>query len=230
MSDHVATVACVLRTGGIYTSEWVERLHAGVMEHTSVPVRFVCLTDDEFEIDGVERVALVHGWPTWWSKIELFRPNLWGGTVLYLDLDTIVVADLAPVLAHPHKFTMVRDYYKPRNLCSTAMAWNGSQQWGIWETFKRNPRAYASGYVMGKHHRVGDQGFIQDMMAKGRHHVDTFQDLFGEKAVASYKVHKCDKNPPREAFAVAFHGKPKPSDIRVGWVAEAWTRHEEVAA
>ena len=222
MNDHEVTVACVLRSGGIYTPEWVERLHLGVAVNISKRFRFVCLTDVDFEIEGVERIELAHGWPSWWSKVELFRPNLYGGRVLYFDLDMLITGSLDDVAAFPHRFTMVRDYYKPANLCSTMMAWNGHQSFGIWETFKANPRAYMSRYVMGKHHRIGDQGFIQDMLARNRVEVDTFQNLFGERAVASYKVHRCQEKPPAQSFAVAFHGKPKPNEIAEGWVAEAW--------
>nr|WP_145924153.1 hypothetical protein [Halomonas elongata] len=42
---------------------------------------------------------LAHGWPGWWSKLELFRPH--GGDLLYLDLDTVVRGDLQPLIDAP---------------------------------------------------------------------------------------------------------------------------------
>lgn len=214
------TVACVLKSGGLYTAEWVERLQAGVTRHLSVPHRFVCLSDVAVPC---ERIVLEHGWPGWWSKMELFRVP-WSGPVLYLDLDCVVVGSLDEIAGHPHGFTMAHEYYRPAQLCSTAMAWTGDWS-GLYRSFALDAAANMVRYDSSQSRRqgkVGDQAFIEDWMRAHGQRVETFRDLFGERSIASYKVHKCEQGPPAGAAVVAFHGQPKPNAFSTGWVKEQW--------
>lgn len=211
------TVACVLRSGGIYDAKWVRKLRDGVARHLTMPHRFVCLSDV-----GVpcERIALKTDWRGWWSKIELFRHGLFDGPVLYFDLDTVIVGSLDAIAAYPHLFTMAHEFYRPHLLCSTAMAWTGDYSF-IHRAFAADPVVIAAKYdAVTPDDRVGDQAFIEDCL-KGRK-VDTFRDLFGERSIASYKVHACQAAPPADAAAVAFHGRPKPHELNTGWVPQAW--------
>jgi len=213
------TVACVLRSGGIYDASWVAKLQRGVARYLSLPHRFVCLSDMDV---ACERIALKQSWCGWWSKIELFRPGLFAGPVLYFDLDTVITGSLDVIAAHPHRFTMAHEFYRPALLCSTAMAWEGDFS-AIYATFLRDPVAIAARYDSGRTDgRIGDQAFIEDCLSECGLEADTFRDLFGERSIASYKVHDCRKAPPPDAAAVAFHGSPKPHHLTSGWVIDQW--------
>lgn len=219
------TVACVLKSGGIYDRDWVYRLRDGVRNHLSLEHRFVCLSD--MAVSGVEVIPLINNWPRWWSKIELFRPGILRDTVLYFDLDTIIVGDLERIARFPHTFTMAHEYYRPQHLCSTAMAWDGDStlSLGIYEAFARNPARHMRrcDVDLPKINRmIGDQAFIETHLENLEMKPVTFMGLFGERTIASYKVHECHAAPPVDAVAVAFHGKPKPHQITSGWVAERW--------
>lgn len=212
------TVACVLRSGGIYDAEWVRKLRDGVARNLSLPHRFVCLSDVDVPC---ERVPLATGWKGWWSKIELFR-ELTGHT-LYFDLDSVVVGSLDRIAEYPHRFTMSHDFYHG-NPCSTAMAWNGDYSF-IYEMFKDNPAGYAKYYdgLLAKEKRIGDQAFIEDCLKKRGLPIDFFQNVTGRYSVASYKVDKCDKALPPDAGVVAMHGRPKPHQLgHIKWVKEHW--------
>jgi hypothetical protein len=214
------TVACVLRSGGRYNSEWVRKLRDGVARHLTLPHRFVCLSD----VDApCERIPLETDWRGWWSKISLFRTTLFDGPVLYFDLDSVVVGSLDAVAAYPHTFTMAHEFYRPHLLCSTAMAWSGDYSF-LYEAFAADPDGIAKHYdkVLPGEGRIGDQAFIEDQFAAFGDRPATFRDLFGEHCIASYKVHGCQKAPPQDAAVVAFHGRPKPDEIKTGWVADAW--------
>jgi hypothetical protein len=208
------TVACVLRSGGLYTPAWVDRLQRGVARHLTAPHRFVCLSDVPV---SCERIPLANRWPGWWAKLELFTPGHFDGPVLYFDLDTIVVGSLDAIAAHPHRFTMAHEFYQPTKVCSTAMAWDGREDFGILSAFDLDLIRF---YVKMAH--IGDQAFIEDHLRARCVPIETFRDLFGEHSIASYKVHKCERGPPADASVVAFHGKPKPHQIKTGWVAQAW--------
>lgn len=221
--DDEITVACVLRSGGVYTAEWVAKLRRGVAKHLSVPHRFVCLSDIDVPC---ERIALQDGWPGWWSKISLWNPEsgLTGRTI-YLDLDTLIVGSLDAMAAHPHRFTMAHEFYRPHLFCSTAMAWEGDFS-VIWREMKDNAKTIMENYRWGGRvqkveNRIGDQAFIEDVLQGSGVEIETFRALFGERSVASYKVHAREKCPD-DAAVVCFHGQPKMPDAR-GWVEKVWS-------
>lgn len=127
-------VACVLRSGGDYDAEYVERLHADVTAHLSVPHQFVCLTDMPLSIEGVLRVPIEHAGPGWWSKLELFRvlrPGVTCGPVLYLDLDSVVrdSLDWWPQWMEEHAdgLAMLPELDGSGALQSGAMSWSSDQ-------------------------------------------------------------------------------------------------------
>lgn len=216
----VITVACVLRSGGRYDAGWVAKLQRGVAQHLALPHRFVCLSDVPVPC---ERIPLETDWPGWWAKLELWRPGLLTGPTLYLDLDSVIVGSLDAIAAHPHRFTGVHEYYRPDLFCSTAMAWSGDWS-GIWRRFAADPAGLARRYDREVKPRIGDQAFIEDALAAMGERFDTFRDLFGERSIASWKVHCRDGGLTGAEAVVCFHGKKKMDVLRrrVDWIGENW--------
>lgn len=113
----MVTVACVYVRGEYpYTPEYVWRLSAMVRRWMDRPFRFVCLTDRPEEITQTcafatpIRIASLSPNGGCWSKLELFNPaRAWSGRVLYLDLDSLIVAPLAPILDYPAPFAITED-------------------------------------------------------------------------------------------------------------------------
>jgi hypothetical protein len=107
------TVACVLVRGHVdFRPLYVERLHSMVTRHIDRPFRFVCLTDQPQRMPaGVEAIQIrlpprVKGW---WAKVNLFRPGIFTGRILYLDLDVLLVSSLALIIDYPAPFALVPD-------------------------------------------------------------------------------------------------------------------------
>lgn len=107
-----------MKWGTLYSADDVNRLHAQARRHLARPFRFICFTDDAAGLDaGVEPLPLPElGLPpghtdTRWQKLALFRRDLGGlsGTALFLDLDLVIVDDLAPFFDLPGDFFIVRD-------------------------------------------------------------------------------------------------------------------------
>lgn len=140
------TVACVFVKGEYpYTPEYVVRLHAMVRQWTHRPFRFVCLTDQPWLFtDPIDTIAVqkLPGFAPW-TKLELFNPiRRWTGRMLYLDLDTLIVAPLAPIIDAPTTFAITADPaagHKPRTrdsfgrrivrrFNSSVMVWDGGTQ------------------------------------------------------------------------------------------------------
>lgn len=202
------TVACVLKTGGIYTREWVHALKSGLDEHLS-GYRLACLSDDS-AIPAEWAIPLIHGWPGWWSKIELFRPGLFSGRVLYVDLDTLPVGDLSEIAAYDSPFAMLSDFYHPESAESGVMAWDGDECAHLYEAFLHEGA--------GRERRDG--AWIANRSDPVR-----LQDTFPGQIV-SLKVH-ARRGCPEGSRLVAAHGRPKFDSAESGWAHEIWRRRLE---
>jgi hypothetical protein len=189
------TIACVLRSGGLYTADWVAGLQANVARFAP-PHRFVCLSDLPVPC---RRIPLVTGLRGWWSKIELFRPGLFTGRVLYLDLDVLVTGDLSA-------------------LCRSAgffLAWGWNSSVICWdapdtEVFDR--------FTVDQVDRLqGDQNWI----VQCKPDVEPFPD----RLIFSYRMHHLrEQGMPENARVIACHGRPKPHEIADEWFRPRWLR------
>lgn len=202
------TVACVLKTGVWknmtkkveYKPEHVARLAAQVKKHLTLPHEFVCLSDVPV---SVPRVELIHNWPGWWSKMELYRPGLFPGRTLYLDLDTTVVGNINHFFDRDQFTVLMNLSSKKRDrIGSGILYWSGDQSY-LYETFKGAPIRYMEEYSKDSH-RWGDQGFLQEHLKNWV----LWQDVFPNQ-VRSQKL-----DPPHvEDRIICAHGKPKPWDV-----------------
>lgn len=211
------TIACVLKTGQWrnrhirveYSPSHVRWLRDMVAENLPVSHRFVCLTDTQ--IAGVETIPLRDDLPGWWSKMELFREF---DEAFYIDLDTVIVDDITPLVVHEHKFTVLRNLSRkaPGRIGSGVMAW-GCDQSHLYRKFMQRPKAYMAQCVTSA--MWGDQGWLQKYGGQ----FDRFQDLF-PAAIKSYKFDLNSGNPTPDCKIVCFHGEPKPWDVKKSWIPE----------
>lgn len=107
------TVACVWVRGHVsFSPEYVVRLQAMVARYLRAPHDFVCLTDRPERLPATMGTMLVPtpvGVKGWWAKRHLFEPGRFDGRVLYLDLDTLVVDDLLPVVNFNAPLALIPD-------------------------------------------------------------------------------------------------------------------------
>lgn len=201
-------IACVLRSGGAYRPEHVQRLAAQAARFAP-GVPFVCLSD--VDVPGVTVVPLQHDWPGWWSKLELFRDGAFppGYRVLYMDLDTTIVGPIGELLRRPEPFIALANFYIRAGrqsvggqLGSGLMAWTAGAAGHLYERFAWNPPA-----IMQDCGGYGDQLFIHNEVGERCY----WQDILPGQVV-SYKVH-CERGVPASARIVCFHGKPRPWDV-----------------
>lgn len=194
-------VICVLRSGGEYNENHVVRLRDQLAKRGVTSFR--CLSD--VEVSGVERIPMKYSWPGWWAKMELFRPDLPGDGMLYMDLDTSIIGDVSDFFVD--RLAIMRDVYRPLGLQSSLMFIPRAERSAIWSDWLRRTE-----YWMRRLHKGGDQAFLE------RHWIDTaarWQDLL-PGAVVSYKANDlASHGAPEGAKVVIFHGKPRPWDV--GW-------------
>jgi hypothetical protein len=198
------TVSCVLRSGGQYGPEHVQGLRAQAA-HWLPGARFVCLSDVEVPC---ERAPLETDWPGWWAKIELFRH--FKGRTLYLDLDSVIVADPLPLITG--EFTMIANWAYPRLFASGVMSWDGDYS-HITRAFEPVAEQVMREYVTLE--RWGDQAFIAEHAGK--------IVAFPGSSITSYRLQILRKRmkttrPPPWSKIVAFNGTCVP------WKGPEWAR------
>lgn len=202
-------IATVLRSGGEYRPEHVQRLAAQCAEHAP-GVEFFVLSD--VEVPGVKTLGMEYGYPGWWAKMELMKPEI-GGDILYFDLDTTIVGPLGDMLAMKDTWAPVADFYRP-HLLQTSMGVLGkagrSATWFAW-------LSATPSYVQANWR--GDGEFVNSLWS-GR--CTPLQDLLPGQVV-SYKIH-VQRDPlkskhvgngfiPPNTRVVCHHGVPRPWQV-----------------
>lgn len=213
-------IVSVLRTGLEYGADQARFLH------DQLPPDAVCLTNLE-SIKGIETLPLQDtDLIGWWAKMELFNPDgpLGDQDLFYIDLDTVIVSDLKPLMdavRGSRYMVMLSDFYHPEHPASGLMFIPARVKRRIWNAWSINPY-----WFMVRHRpagRGGDQGFIAEYAGQ----IVRWDDLC-PGAVVSYKKHIAapgmpgytkgvsmgDGTLPVGAVIVAFHGNPRPWDLK----------------
>ena len=215
----MTTVVCVWVQGHVpFVPDYVRRLRSMVAKWMDRPYRFVCLTDQPWTFTelAIETVPIPPPFKLkgWWSKVRLFDPAIaLTGKVLYLDLDTLLVGPLGPILDYPARFALAphAGHFQPQNglavvrrFNSSVMTWHAGEQTALWSNW--TPEVAAR--------RWGDQDWI------------------GEQAPAStvalpaaWFPRLSEAQPPWSKMAkVVLCKKPKNVEAAVKWpwFREAW--------
>lgn len=198
-------VVCV-KVGNKYGPEYVNKLRNMVARNTNIPHRFLCLTDDPNGLD-VEWSPIGCEYPGWWSKLVLFKshPALTERFV-YLDLDTVIVGNLDPLMRMTSWFAILKDWWAP-SYNSSVMVMEPNSQRQVWDNFN---------YERDSVRVHGDQNIITEQAESLTILQDYMPAFFG-----SYKANDLEKGPGRYRV-VCFHGDPKPHTFEKGWVRDAW--------
>lgn len=165
---------------------------------------FLCLSD--VSISGIPTMPLLHRFPGWWAKMELFSPEV-PADFLFMDLDTVIIGPLDDILA-VRKTAMLRDFY--RNGVKYKEGLGGGlfylpddeQRRAVWRYWIANPQLNMRLYP------GGDQRLFERFYLNG---AARWQDLVPNQVV-SWKVH-CQNGVPPEARIICMHGKPRPWEV-----------------
>lgn len=204
---------CCIRAGEAFSPAYVNILFDSVRRNLAdgFEGEFVCFTDQPDKLaNGITKRPLPADLPKWWSKLALFRPDLFpkGDRVLFLDLDTVITGRLDELASYDGPFAILRDFYRPNGLQSAVMAWRAGENTEIWRSYE------AAGCP--QDNPSGDQAWIERIYPDAVRLQDEFPSLF-----ASYKADNL-RNPPSTASVVVFHGHPRPHEVVSGWVPEVW--------
>lgn len=202
----------VLRTGYYYEPAHVDLLRRQLAK-VSPDVELICLTDSR-EVRGVRTVALQFGYRAWWAKMELMcQPH--DEDILYLDLDNVAVGDISEMLSTPGS-VLLRDFSEQGDAVgSGVMRLTARDRARIWSQWVKRPDAWMHEFRM-----HGDRKFIEGVIGRS---APRWQDVLPGHVI-SYKLDVAGEGlwaPPSTARVVAFHGQPRPWQVRAEWIRKA---------
>jgi hypothetical protein len=212
--------------------ETVNCLARMVARHYKHPHRVVCVTDDPAGIDpsigivplwnDLSQLTNPHGahQPSCYRRLKAFSTEArewFGDRFVSVDLDCVIVGDMAPLWNRPEEFVIWGSGTDKRVWCNGSM-WmmtTGTRS-KVWDTFnpKRSPNeAKAAGFF------GSDQGWIAHCLGR-KEAMWTIRD-----GVYSFRVHLNggSKQLPDDARIVFFHGKHDPWGAwpqQIPWVQE----------
>lgn len=211
------TVVCVWVNGQVaYTPEYVYRLQAMAKRWMPGPHRFVCLTDRPWALHGVDSIPISGpgALKGWWSKLRCFDASLrLDGRILYLDLDTLVVDSLAPILQYPASFALAphggtfqgnAGLQVVHRFNSSVMVWDAGVNYRLFDDWTPSVAARL----------WGDQDWIGEQMPSAA----------CLPAEWFPRISELGNEPPAEGAKVVLMKKPKNVEAakRWPWVQQAW--------
>lgn len=216
-----------------YAPSTVRALRDMVAKHYRHPHRFVCVDDAPEEIDAdIETIRdfgdfadlpSPHGKknPSCYRRLRLFHPDsasLFGTRFVSLDLDCVIVGDLAPLWDRPEELVCWGDtnpqpgsYYNGSMILMTAGA-----RPRVWTEFdpRTSPDKALAAKAWGS-----DQGWLSYCLGPGE---ARWGIQHGVYSFRNHIEHQPGKMLPADARVVMFHGRVDP------WMAEAqqlaWVR------
>ena len=233
MNDQEKITVGACWSGDYYPIEYVNILFRSVSRHTTIPFDSILYTGPRAEepgrLSGLDlsiKVVPVN-LPSWWSKLPFFKPNPPGvrtKTILYLDLDQVIVGSLDDLILFPSNLACMKDYPsrscpKGKNLendgCASTMLIRGDGGRRIWEEYQKEGAPVWDALRGGPFFQT-DQGILNNKQFNIK------KDLFPENWVCSYKLEVRKNGLPSDCRIVAFHGYPKPHECSEPWVKENW--------
>lgn len=159
-------------------------------------------------------MPLLHCWPGWWSKIELFRPDLPLDAAVYFDLDTVILGNIDALVGIASKvnFSPLRGFnqkYSPQrnkkmNFASGIMVGNFSAHCQVYHDFLADPLGHIAEKRENWMH--GDQGFIASVIGLD---VPRLQDFFYENYIVGKRITQAGQRIPLDARILAWSGEPR---------------------
>jgi hypothetical protein len=209
-----------------FTAEHVNVLEQMVAKHLQLPHKFVCITDDPDGIDcetiplwNEPRVHLPEGRPNCYRRLKAFAPDAaeWlGERILSIDLDTVIVDDITPLVDRHDDFVIWGDTARNTHYNGGFWLLRAGSRSQVWTEFTPDAPRLTRNMV------GSDQAWISYVLGKGQ---PKWSEVDG---VYSYRNHLREGTLPLPSNAriVFMHGKFDPWDElaqeRSPWIQKHW--------
>ncbi len=213
-----------MKWGQKYGPEYVNRLYAMVRRNLRGPFNFVCLTDDSA---GIGPQVQCHPLPTLnlppgtpergWTKLVSFQKSLAGlqGSVLFLDVDVVIVGSLDEFFEQPGEFVIIHDYKRPWRVTgnSSVYRFEAGAHPDVLANFEANVQSIRQRFR-------NEQAYLSDFL-----HRQGKLQYWPTAWCPSFKYHSIPTWPsnywrepfvPPGAKVIVFHGECNPPDALAG--------------
>ena len=217
--------------------EYVNKMYKIVSKHCTVPFNFYCLTENA---DGLDKEINIIPLPImnvegWWYKPYIYSKDLpIEGTVLYIDLDMVIVDNIDKFFTYEaNRYCVLRDFtraMRPKweKYNSSLVRFKKGQLDDVWEEFKRNPDVITK-------RLFGDQDYLFEktrgqatlwpdswcLSWKWEIRQDKMFKAGGTKGNRVFdKVENCEA--PPACSIIAFHGDPNPHRCEDPFIIDNW--------
>jgi hypothetical protein len=139
--------ACVIH-GDAYAWTYVERLYNMLSRHITPGIRLHVYTETDRPVPAPMIKHALTDWgingpkQSWWYKMQLFNSQHHAGSLLYFDLDVVIVKNIDWIWHNPAKFFWsINDFkhlWRPhhRGINSSIMWWDTRVFDYVWRNFK----------------------------------------------------------------------------------------------
>ena len=217
----MVNIVC-FKWGQKFSSDYVNKLYRGIKRNTTIPINFICYTEDPVGIE-CKTEEFIEDLPYWWYIIGAMNPEhkLEGKTV-YFDLDTVILKNIDDILQWDVRFATLQDFYRPNGLQTAYIMWDKGIGKAIWDRFVDTyPKSYWPNLIR---EPGGTNRFLEKSVGTKRN-VPRVQGKF-PNSCASYKatlLQRGDNKPNEEERIIFFHGKPMPHEVaELAWMQEHW--------
>jgi len=213
-----------------YSSNHVNILYNSIKRNTTVPFKFICVTDDSTGINSNIKII-----PLWnkcinlggcYNRLFMFSKemrSLFGERFISIDLDTVIVGNIDHILNKPGEFVINAFTGKNNNLDQVyngaLILMNSGSREQVWNDFDFINSARMLDQLKQQKKLVGsDQAWIQYKLGPN-------ELVFTEKdGIYDWSLLGKDKKLPDNASIVFLHGKrdPQIEKDNIPWVKEHW--------
>lgn len=219
-----------------YSPEYVNILYRAAARNITVPFDFVLYYGPEAmrpgRLDALDQAirTVPSELPSWWGAMRFWQPNPRGietDTILYLDLDQVIVGNLDDLIDFPSNLACMKDWPahccpsgREKDACVSATLLRNGAGAKVWEEYVR------CGMPTWDPLSTVDRGCLpeaaQTIINEPRNGIAV--DLFPENWVASYKLAVLGRGMPEDCRIVSMHGRPKPHELvhHEDFVLEHW--------
>lgn len=207
MKEQIPTFACVLRSGGDYRPLHADCLMRQIERCSTVPYRFLCLTDFVGADKWFPSLPLEFNYPGWWSCVELWKLK---GPVVVAGLDTLIMGNIDGLFQFAcslkqNQFGLLDSPFHPNEFVNGIQVWNGDFSW-LLERFNFEE-------IQAKYR--GDENYLIESLQKKGIELVSINDHFG--GIYNYKMEYLRKKIVGDPKILYFHGKPRPWNVANLW-------------
>ncbi len=221
-----------LKTSVSYGPEHVNILYRSIKRNTSIPFRFVCVTDDAVGIDS--EIEIVPLWDTYrnlggcYTRLYIFSRDaekLFGPRFMMIDLDCVITGNLDDLLSRKEDFLINKYIGKGKEQYKSRQCYNGALMMmdagarpQVWKQFSPELSLPKIDHLRSQSEVIGsDQAWIRIVLGRDEKTLDMSDGIYDVSFLPDGEL-------PENAKIVFFHGRPDPSlEKQKWWVEKYWS-------